>query len=708
MLANFPPVSNKFLLLLFAGLVLAIMVVAGLYRYGQQKSENPYKIGVIITSAELPAGQMHILKAIIAQRLKLINDKGGLKGHPLEVIYLNDQNNDKILYSLVQQTSQDPNLIAYVGGRGLSRAKTIGPILTRKKIPFIGLYVFTHLLQEFPTMYTASVGVKEGKMVVGELLKSKARRIGFIGEKDAITSTVFQQIIEKIVAENPELEITFKRSFPVGFIHNAKRQQAFADSIKNNTDLIVWLSNPASCNSFLNFMNQQNIKIPIFLATPDMPLLDSNSEGYRTAEILYINMFGIPGAQNTRWMEQIGMVVEEGKNYEETVANLSVAGRIADEIGLLHEAAEYRSPRKDLSIREQINEGLKQYIKGNRVYRGWLTDWYFTPEHAYAGETLVAWKPRNQTVGVLAPYQYLRSDSGLFKRQVLYTTLNLVDVSQISDDEGTFYASFYLNINSTENVDIKTIDFTNAARNEINHNPLIEIRQIRAQKDSSGFQFYNNLYKISGKFFFEPDLKNYPLDQQKFPISIQAANPAQVFLVQPAQKEVRDTLFESKGWLYKNQFMGYEQDIISSVNNFRGQKKNIPYYKFSYMYVLKRAPVDFFLKTLVPLMAIIIISYFSVYIPPREFEALAGIQVTGLLSSIALYFSTYKPEMQYATISDKIFIFTYVMITALLGTSILLYVLHHKNTAITRMMRLFQRYVFPVIVLGFTVYIRWF
>ena len=123
---------------------------------------------------------------------------------------------------------------------------------------------------------------------------------------------------------------------------------------------------------------------------------------------------------------------------------------------------------------------------------------------------------------------------------------------------------------------------------------------------------------------------------------------------------------------------------------------------------MKRAHIDFFLKTLVPLMAIVIITYFSVYIPPHQFEALAAVQVTGLLSTIALYFSTYKPAMQYATISDKIFIFMYVMITTLIGTSIMLYVLHHKSLNITRIMRVYQRYLFPLIVLGFTVYVRWF
>src|SRR5690606_41994943 len=66
-------------------------------------------------------------------------------------------------------------------------------------------------------------------------------------------------------------------------------------------------------------------------------------------------------------------------------------------------------------------------------------------------------------------------------------------------------------------------------------------------------------------------------------------------------------------------------------------------------------------------------------LPICEFETLCAIQVTALLSCIALYFSTSKPELQYATTSDKIFIFCYVMITTLLGTSILKYVMYRKS-----------------------------
>ena len=274
--------------------------------------------------------------------------------------------------------------------------------------------------------------------------------------------------------------------------------------------------------------------------------------------------------------------------------------------------------------------------------------------------------------------------------------MSMVQISQVNDKEGSFYATFYLNMYSAGNLTIDDIEFANAERNKINQEPLVEAMLIRSKKDSVPQLFYNYLYKVSGKFIFDPDLKRYPYDKQKFPIIIQAKNTLQPLLVQPPEVDIRDSVFESAGWTYRNNYVGYTHDLISTNDEFNSIQRNIPYYKFSFVYELNRAKVDFTLKTLIPLLAILIISYFSVYIPHKEFEALAGIQVTGLLAAIALYFSTYKPELQNATISDSIFIFTYVMITSLIGTSVILYVRSHDRNIFTSLSKFYQRILFPV------------
>lgn len=696
------------LVLSFTGLFLVLATGLIFYRYIRKQTENPYFIGIIFTPSELPNGQLSFFKELIGHKIQEMNDAGGIDGRPIEPLFLDDQNDTIKLKKLVEQTSRNPNLIAYVGCKGPARPLVIGPILQKNNIPLIGQYVFTHLTQKYKNMYTASVSTNDVRTVTRELLREKAHRIGILTESGNRNSIMVRDLVLEVIQENPDLKINLQKEIPKGYDFNNQQGYDLLDSLNNQTDFLVVNEGPQNWRGLVAALAAAKFDQPVFNLTTDFQQFDNAIPGYQANEIYAINTFGIPGAQNTKLLEHLLKYQVKPDQSPQGKLALNATARIADQLGWIQDAALDKSLPPGLPIRARINAGLKKYINGGRIYRGWLTDWFFSPEHGYGGRPMLAWKPRDFEMQLLAPFQVLGTDTFVQRGQVLYTNLNLESIEQVNELDASFYATFYLEINSAQNINFKDLDFINAARNEINHEALIESKLIRSMKDSIGQKFYNNLYKISGKFFFEPDLKTYPLDVQKFPISVQASNPGQVFLIQPSQKNLRDTIFESEGWNYQNQYLGFDQEIISTTGSFYGQAKNLPYYKFSYVYIMKRAHIDFFLKTLVPLMTIVIITYFSVFIPPREFEALAAVQVTGLLSTIALYFSTYKPAMQYATLADKMFIFMYIMITTLIGTSILIYIAHHKNSVITRFMRLYQRYLFPLIVLGFTVYVRWF
>ncbi|MGZ5283212.1 MAG: ABC transporter substrate-binding protein, partial [Bacteroidia bacterium] len=291
--ATSPHKTIKILLLVLAGIVLIILLITGRNRRLSKHLKTPYSIGIIINETELPAGGMAILKEVIAQKIHILNKNGGVHGHPLKAIYIDDQNNDNKLLELVEQSSRDTNVIAYVGCRGVSRSKILGPLLTERQIPFIGIYAFTHLFKDYPTMYTSSVGVKEAKLVFRELIKAKAKRIGFIGEKNHLLSEVYLQVLEELVADDPEISITFRRNLEQGYIYSKPKDQQLADSLKTETDFLLFLSNPASFNSFMEFMYDQNLTMPIYLGAPDFLLADINAKGYRAAEIYAINTFGI-------------------------------------------------------------------------------------------------------------------------------------------------------------------------------------------------------------------------------------------------------------------------------------------------------------------------------------------------------------------------------------------------------------------------------
>jgi uncharacterized membrane protein AbrB (regulator of aidB expression) len=80
---------------------------------------------------------------------------------------------------------------------------------------------------------------------------------------------------------------------------------------------------------------------------------------------------------------------------------------------------------------------------------------------------------------------------------------------------------------------------------------------------------------------------------------------------------------------------------------------------------------DYYTRVIIPLGFILLVTYFSVYLPHARFDSTMGIQVTALLSAIALYLALPKVETDQATLSDTIFMVTYAAVSLMIGLSIL-------------------------------------
>ena len=86
---------------------------------------------------------------------------------------------------------------------------------------------------------------------------------------------------------------------------------------------------------------------------------------------------------------------------------------------------------------------------------------------------------------------------------------------------------------------------------------------------------------------------------------------------------------------------------------------------------MTRQTTDYFLRVVVPLTFILIVAYLSIFIPRTNFEAIVTIQVTALLSAVALYLALPKIDADTTTLSDRIFLFTYMSVSVMIAISIM-------------------------------------
>lgn len=688
--------------ILLAGILLVGYI--GYRHFSSTRSLNGYyTIGVILNNLELTPSDMEVTQLVIKRKVDLINHQGGINGKELRIAYLDDKGTPEGARKVVRETIADKHLIGYVGCWSSTRSKAISEIIGPARMPFIGGYALTTLFEQYPTMYTAERGIKDIAARFDLFIRQKYKRLAFVGKAGDLYSLAMLERMEELVKKDPSVKMVLKKWYPSKGPANKAAYDSLTSILKQEKpDFLLLTFESGTTSALLRQIRLAGIQVPVYTALGDLGLVVSQLKPGLAGELYDLNVVGIPGTLNLRMQEQIPTFMRQVIPGETLELQVNFGARMADSIGILAEAARTKDAQREANIREQINEGLKKFKDGGRIYRGWFEDWFFNDDQAIAGNVLLAWKPPGLPRHILAPEQYMRLNDTLREVPVFFTHMSMVEINRVSDTEGSFYATFYMEITSTSKTAMQQIDFTNAARSETSHEYLLDIKQIRMNIQEGTPTLYNFMYKVSGKFMFEPDLKTYPFDTQKFSIRFQPVSATQPFLVQPSITALNDSVFEVQGWNYQNQFVGYDHDIISYVNTFTDQQHTLPYYKFTYTYLLSRARADFFLKVLVPLLVILIVTYFSVYIPMLGFETLEGIQVTALLASIALYFSAYKPEMEYATISDKIFIFTYIMITSLIGTSILQFVKRDKHDLISRIAKVYQHFIFPVIILVFT------
>jgi hypothetical protein len=97
----------------------------------------------------------------------------------------------------------------------------------------------------------------------------------------------------------------------------------------------------------------------------------------------------------------------------------------------------------------------------------------------------------------------------------------------------------------------------------------------------------------------------------------------------------------------------------------------VPFYKGSFVWIMSRETTDYFLRVVVPLLFILAVAYLSIFIPLTHFEAIVTIQVTALLSAVALYLALPAINSDGTTLSDRIFLFAYLAVTVMIAISVM-------------------------------------
>jgi hypothetical protein len=674
-------------------------------------SGRPVTVKMLLSSrsdACYDPGDIPAIKKLARLEQQRINESGGVAGRKLHVEFLDDQRDNQRAVGNVHAALSDPDTLAVIGLSNPERAKgafeSLAHEINESKIPFLSDISVNSLFAKFPNVYTTRPSQDDERLpvLIQFVRQSGAAKTAFVGLKDNLFSTSLAEGLKQ-PASGTTLVADHRLALKDDKLDPAEVAAAIANLKQQNPDIIFLSLGGNRLGGVLKDMIAAKVTPPLFVGSRIDAIPPEIARAY-PSDIYQIAWEDLPGVYNDRVRRMIststpkkwvfegdrnsaapgwssGECKERPEDFEpdpltpENLRAIKMGGQYADMIGLVANAARTATLPADVDqLRAHILDQLRtSYATGRGTFKGRFDDWSFRPQTRAAARTpFILRLVHSLGVTQLAPTQFVRlRDESLRAVNTLYLDIDLIRAFHIDDNEKSFFAEFYLSIHDDgKGASIDQIDFSNAFLDPKTNDRQLTVRVLNDGGKSTAYPDDIKVYQVSGRFMFDPNLASFPFDTQRFAIDLRPRRADIPFIIQPPPQTLRDQAVNADGWLPKEQYVGFDEDFVPTVDARSHDQSVVPFFKTTFVWQMTRQTTDYYLRVVVPLAFILIVAYMSIFIPRTQFEAIVTIQVTALLSAVALYLALPKIDADTATLSDRIFLFIYMAVSLMIGISI--------------------------------------
>lgn len=695
---------------LIAGFVTSPSVV-----HAQQRAEAappPVTIAVMLSSNTdvcYDRGDTLAARRLATLAQQKINARGGIHGRRLELRFLDDERDDDAAVANMQTALSTPNLLAMIGVTSSTRGQLIfdklGKSIGDSGVPFISHISVASIFAKHPNVFSTRPSQEDERVPV---MTAFVRQFGFasvtfVGRQDAaysgaIGDALKRQLDPKRMAGDIRLAVEGKGRKQK--LVTSGLDDAIARIRTTATELVIVAVGSSYTPAVIEKLKALK-PAPAVLVVGSLDRISAEIKaGYQNAlyELTWDRLpeldhdpirnvvtrsnpedWTFEGAKLSKYEGWTDGECKPGYQpdpfSDSNLRAISRGAQFADMVNLVAASAG-AVPRSGglAAMRKAVLADLgSTYAAGRGAYRGTFENWSFhTRTRVRAQTPFVVMLPQGLGRTQLAPVQFVRVRNGTLRRiDTLYLDVDLIRTHGIDNNQKSFFADFYLSMRSNDRVGIGDLDFTNAFIDPRTNGPQLTIQVIHPGGNSDAYPAAMRIYRISGRFRFQPDFSAYPFDAQRFSIDVQPKNGDKPFMIQPPPLDLRDKAVTVDGWTVTSQYVSYADDHVPVVDAFTHQPSIVPFYQTKFVWQMKRETTDYYLRVMVPLAFILIVAYLSIFIPQGHLEAIVTIQVTALLSAVALYLSLPQVDSDTATVSDRIFVLDYLMVSLMIVISIL-------------------------------------
>ncbi len=673
-------------------------------------AEPPLSIAVFVSSRNdqcYDSGIVTAIQQLMKAEQKRINASGGVLRRTLALQFLDDKQDDARAIANVKQALANPNTVAMVGLAQTNRAQAVfnavGTEIGASGIPFLSDITVNSIFGKQANVYTIRPSQDDERVpVMAAFIKARGiQHPAFVGLKDQLFSTSLADGLKN--ADGVSLVADHRLALQNNKIDPSALAAVVADLKQKDPDLVVLAIGGARTPEILAALATAGLSPPLFVTGRIESIIERAGQEY-PGDIFQLGWDNLPDISSDRLRERIarnglekwifeGTKVAEAPGWKSgeckarpeggtpdvfDLRNMIAVGRgtqYADMVALVAEALKTADPRANTAaLRAHVLKQLQtNYAAGRGAFRGSFENWSFRPGSRAADRTpFIVMRPNGLGASQLAPLQFLRLRTDTLRKiDTLYLDIDLIRTYRVDDNDKSFFADFYLSMRGN-NASIKQVEFVNAFLDPKTSDRQMTVRTLHEAAPSQVYPPEMNIYLVSGKFTFDPRLASYPFDTQRFAIHIQPKSGDNPFIVQPPPHSLRDKNVETDGWVPRDQYVAYDEDFVPTIDAWTFRQSIVPFYKASFVWLMQRQTTDYYLRVVVPLAFILAVAYTSIFIPLSHFEAIVTIQVTALLSAVALYLALPKVDAgDGTTMSDRIFLFIYTAVSLMIVLSIL-------------------------------------
>ncbi len=683
-------------------------------------SGPPVSVVLLVDSSDwrcYDRGDIAAIERLAGLEAKKINARGGVNGRPLDLIVLDSEQDEDRTLANVRIALETPDLLAVIGLTNATRGEKVfdelGEQIKASGVPFISHVSVSDIFSGLPNVFSTRPSQESERVPVMAAFarEMKFRSVGFLSRKD---STVLEAIGDGLkrsgIADRIKSDhrITRTGRGRAATLDAAELDAAIADMKAKQTDLVVLAVGTSVSGDVLAKFTEAQFS-PAILLIGNLSRLSSTVTASYPNALYQLDWDTIPdveqdsvrnvvtrsnpedwlfeGAKNpdaAGWRDGNCDEIYEPEPFSSSNLRAIASGaQFADMVSLVANAASGVDRNAELAaIHKATLRALGEtYAAGRGAFKGQFETWSFFPEVRTRAQTpFVVILPQNLGRTQLAPIQFVRTRDGSLSRiDTLYLDVDILRIYAIDNDTRSFYADFYLSMRDSDQVGLKDIKFTNAFIDPRTNGPHLAIETIYAGGPSDAYPPSMRIYRVSGRFRFNPNFGNYPFDSQQFSIDIQPKSGDKQFIVQPPPLELRDRTLTVDNWDVVNEYVSYAGEFLPVVDAFTHRPSIVPFYQARFVWQMKREANDYYLRVLVPLAFILIVAYLSIFIPQSHLEAIITLQVTALLAAVALYLSLPQVDADTATVSDRIFVIDYMMVSLMILISIMRINVRAKN-----------------------------